>query len=115
MKNSRNIPLSDEVKNELLYWRFLDTWSGFVPWRCEKHKQIVLASDASLFKYGAAILSGDMRGLSFGDFWESQDSRPIHLKEADAILKVLKSIGNLIENHRVDLYTDSQSVLKFLG
>ena len=66
-------------------------------WRCEKHKQIVLATDASLFKYGAFVLSGDLSNLQFGDYWEENDDRPIHLKEADALIKVfsiLKRVGS---------------------
>ncbi|KAK3107263.1 hypothetical protein FSP39_010584 [Pinctada imbricata] len=111
MKNSRNIPMSENLKNEIMYWKFLDEWEGHVSWRRESHKQIVLASDASLFKYGAAILSGDQRGMLFGDFWDDNDKRPIHLKEAEAVLKVLQSLGDKIRNHRVDLYTDNKAVI----
>ena len=111
MKNSKDVKVSDELKNEILYWRFLDKWDGYVSWRNESHKQILLASDASLFKYGAAILSGDKDGMLFGDFWDENDSRPIHLKEAEAVLKVLQSLGDSLKNHRVDLYSDNKAVI----
>ena len=57
------------------------------------------------------ILSGNMENMEFGDFWDSNDKRPIHLKEADAIIKVLQSLSTSIANHRVDLYTDNMSVI----
>lgn len=36
-KNSRDITLYDDLKNELLFWRFIDNWEGFATWRTEKH------------------------------------------------------------------------------
>ena len=59
--------MSDELKNETLYWRFLGKCDGYVSWRNESHKQILLNY---LFKYGAAILSGDKDRMLFGDFWD---------------------------------------------
>ena len=51
-----------------------------------------MAKDASLFKYGVAILSGHDIGTTLSDFWASGDNQPIHLKEADAIFKALSSV-----------------------
>ena len=111
LKNSKDISVTDSLSTEISYWRFLDNWDGCVTWRCEKHKQIVLATDASLFKYGAFVLSGDLSNLQFGDYWEENDDRPIHLKESDALIKVFQSLRGSVQNHRVDLYTDNMSVI----
>uniref|UniRef100_A0A8W8M3B8 Uncharacterized protein n=1 Tax=Magallana gigas TaxID=29159 RepID=A0A8W8M3B8_MAGGI len=46
-----------------------------------------------------------------GDFWETNDSRPIHLKETEAVLQVLKSIEQVIRDSRVDLLEDNVAVL----
>ena len=48
-------------------------------WHKEYHEKIVIATDASGFKYGAAILSGNDEGNNFSDFWEPGDNQPIHV------------------------------------
>ena len=85
--------------------------AGCVPWRPECHKQIIMATDASSFKYGSVVLSGRLRGLNFSDFWANNDTRLIHLKEADAVLQALQSLGSDIFYHRVDLFTDNMALL----
>ena len=49
-------------------------------WRKEYHENIVIATDASGFKDGVAILSGNDEGKNFSDFWDAGDDRPIHVK-----------------------------------
>ena len=71
---------------ELEHWRFLDVWSGCSEWRQEFHKCIELSTDSSGYRYGAMVNSGEGI-LEFGDYWSENDLRPIHIKEADAILK----------------------------
>ncbi|KAJ8318994.1 hypothetical protein KUTeg_004085 [Tegillarca granosa] len=44
---------------------------------------------------------------SFGDYWSADDDRPIHLKKASVVFKVLQSLGSQVYNHRVDVLTDS--------
>ena len=83
-----------------------------MPWRPEHHQQILMVTDASLFKYGSVILSGTSKGLTFSDFWGADDTRPIHLKEAHAVLQALRSMGTDISDHRVDLLTDNMAVLR---
>ncbi|CAG2240571.1 unnamed protein product [Mytilus edulis] len=49
--------------------------------------------------------------LTMGDYWLADDTRPIHEKEAEAILKALQSFrGNLIRLS-VDVLTDSMAVI----
>ena len=109
-KNSRMVKVIDTLREEIQYWRFLDNWSGFAPWRDERHLQISLASDASDYKWGALLWRGDIKE-EFGDFWEKDDDRPIHLKEAGALLNALRSSKEIIENHRVDVFVDNMPLL----
>ncbi|MES9882072.1 MAG: reverse transcriptase domain-containing protein, partial [Sedimenticola sp.] len=111
IKNNRHVAVEADLRQELEYWRFLDTWRGHATWQPEVHKQLLLVTDASSFRYGAAILSGDMLGGTFGDFWTPHDKRPIHLKEADAVVKCLQSLESQIQDTRVDLWTDNMAVV----
>jgi len=44
--------LSGALLQEVQHWRFLENWPGVLPWREEKHVQVLLASDASLYAWG---------------------------------------------------------------
>ncbi|MES9881504.1 MAG: reverse transcriptase domain-containing protein [Sedimenticola sp.] len=109
--NSRDIKVEGKLRAEIEYWRFLDGWTDCVPWRKEFHKQFFLVTDASAYKYGAVVLSGEMKGVEFGDFWQTDDARPIHLKEAAAVLCSLQSLEHQVRNHRVDIWTDNTAVI----
>ena len=111
LKNSRDVKVEGDLRTELEFWRFLDTWQGHAQWRAERHRQIVLATDSSGYKYGAKILSGDHTGEEIGDFWQSGDSRPIHVKEADAVLQCLTAIENEVQDARIDLFCDNTAVV----
>ena len=109
-KNSKDLHIYKELKEELEFWLFLDNWQGVATWRREQHLQIVLATDSSLFKWGACII---LRGKEqeFGDFWEAMDERPIHVKEASALSFALQSVVDQIMDKRVDAYCDNQAVV----
>ncbi len=111
-KNSALIPLGGALREELEHWTFLKDWQEATPWRQEKHLQVCLASDASRYKWGGVVLSGDRCGISMGDYWNAGDERPIHIKEAHALLQTLRSVQDQIINHRVDAYVDNQAVCK---
>ncbi|CAG2255726.1 unnamed protein product [Mytilus edulis] len=89
IKNSRPVALEGRLKTEISHWAFLDKWEGFVPWRKERHLQIKLATDASLYKWGAVVEEQEV----LGDFFVSGDDRPIHVKEAEAVEKTLVSLS----------------------
>lgn len=110
-KNSRRAAISHELRQELEHWRFIDDWLGYAPWRQEKHLQLSLATDASSFRYGISLLSGKEKGLSFGDFWSNTDDRPIHLKEASAVIIALQALEAKIKDRRLDVYVDNTAVL----
>lgn len=45
------------------------------------------------------------------DFWPSDDSRPIPLKEASALGNTLLAVRGSLRDHRVDAYADSMAVV----
>ena len=49
--------------------------------------------------------------MSFSDYWSKDDNRPIHEKEAYAILKSLESLGGRLLNSQVDVMTDNMAVI----
>ena len=81
----------------------MDSWEGCVPWKQEKHLQINLATDASSFRWGAVI--GNHQVL--GDFFRDNDTRPIHLKEAEGLYQAINVMSSQMENHRVDAHVDN--------
>ena len=66
--------LSPGLREEIIHWRFLDSWKDCVPWRDEKHLHLSVSSDASGHGWGGVLhLSSSDRVL--GDYWqESQIS-----------------------------------------
>ena len=38
---------SQDLRKELIHWKFLDSWEGFLPWRDECHLHLSIFSDAS--------------------------------------------------------------------
>jgi len=71
---------------------------------------IEMSTDESGYKYGASVMLGaDI--VILGDYWEESESRPIHEKEADAVLKSLQSLGSVLLDSRVDVWTDNMAVV----
>ncbi|CAC5395301.1 unnamed protein product [Mytilus coruscus] len=110
IKNSRKIKVLGPLRDELMHWRFLDTWTGYSKWRPEFHKVIELSTDSSGFRYGASVKL-EASTMVLGDYWDTNDCRPIHEKEADAVLKSLQSLGSSLQDSRVDLFTDNMAVI----
>lgn len=48
----------------------------------------------------------------FGDYWNSWDSRPIQVKEAQAVVNVLPALKNTISHYRVDVFCDNIADVK---
>ncbi|CAC5396544.1 unnamed protein product [Mytilus coruscus] len=49
IKNSRDVNISGDLKREIEHWNFLDNWKGVTPSRLKLHKQLTIATDASLY------------------------------------------------------------------
>jgi hypothetical protein len=111
VKCSRLVQIDRFLREELEHWIFLDNWHGFSSWRKERHLQLVLASDASHYKWGASVTVEKGKSVNMGDFWEAGDKRAIHVKERDALLRVLKAVENKIKDHRVDAYVDYKALI----
>ncbi|KAJ8317151.1 hypothetical protein KUTeg_005055 [Tegillarca granosa] len=109
-KNSRKVKVSGALRDELEYWKFIDSWSGCSKWRPEFHNRVELTTDSSGFRYGTLVGTGKDR-IVLGDYWLYNDDWPIHEKEADAILKSLMSLGQSLLNSRVDVCTDNMAVI----
>ena len=46
---------SEDLKAELSHWKFLDSWTGIMPWKNEKHLIVRLSSDASNSGWGGVL------------------------------------------------------------
>lgn len=77
---------------------------GFCSLRQEKHLQVKIATDASLYKWEATE-------LVLGNVFDSRDNRPNNVKEAESIT-TLVSISDNFLNHRVDVFVDNQAVIE---
>lgn len=106
-RNNRLIPVAGPLREEIAHWAFLDSFDDWIPWRDERHITFSLATDASKFAWGAVF--GEE---SFQDYWPATDHRPIHLKEADALLRALEAQSAKIKNHRVKVLVDNMAVVQ---
>ena len=108
LKSPRAIPISHELREELEHWRFLDSWSGFLPWKDEKHFQLNAFSDASGSGWGGVLCLPGQPRQEFHGHWDlTEIDLPIVVKEALALLFVLQRVAHLISNARVDCFVDS--------
>lgn len=101
------IAVKGDLKREVAHWGFLQNFDQWIPWRSERHLVIELATDSSGYAWGACV-----EGSQFGDLWPHGDTRPIHLKEADALLHTIRSVGERLRDHRVDAKVDNMAVVK---
>ena len=73
--------ITPALKEEILFWRFLDDWTGHVPWQLEKHVAIEISTDASQSRW-AGVIHRQPTDLVLGDFWEAPLTKEnINLKE----------------------------------
>ena len=113
MKSSKPLGISDDLKDELKEWRFLDTWEGSMPWKTEKHISVKVCSDASNSGWGG-ILTLPPYEMTTRDYWcPDEASLPIAVREAKALYKTLRTFSREISNARVDAYIDNSNLLHF--
>lgn len=105
-KNSKPIAIKGALAEEIRAWQLIDQHPHWLPWRQEKHITITLATDASTFAWGAHV-----EGVELSDLWPTNDKRPIHIKEADALLKTIEAIGQKLRNCRVEAKVDNMAVV----
>ncbi len=102
-RSSRPLPLSVTLRREIEHWLFLKSWSGFLPWRSERHHQFVMYTDASSYRW-AGVLNPSAVPVYASDYWPVD---MIAVKEALALSNALSSFAATIKDSRVDVYVDS--------
>ena len=108
--NQQAVQLKPRVRQELSYWQSPDVWQQHLPWRGEKHSVVEVHSDASKTGWGA-VLRQCGRETVIHDYW--LDATPqINILEACAVEQALHSLAPQIENSRVDVWSDSQVVVR---
>ena len=111
LKSGHSIPMSDSLLEEISTWRFLDTWTGKLEWKREKHLSVQMYTDSSLFKWGGLIHFPE-KTEEISDYWpDEMRSNHIMVLEAKALLNVLSSVKERIKHHRIDALVDSQPLL----
>ena len=76
------------LSEEITFSRFLDIWTGHVPWRMEKHVAVTISTDASQSSW-AGVIRRQPTDFVLGDFWEGHvASEGFNVKEFWAVAKV---------------------------
>ena len=93
-KNKRPIRISGPLREEIMSWRFLDSWQGHMKWFDERHYTIHVASDSSSFRRGGVLLRDlTLAPIEVGDFWEpAMLSKSIEIKEIVALFRTLLAL-----------------------
>ncbi|CAC5381177.1 unnamed protein product [Mytilus coruscus] len=82
--------MTKDLKDEIINWRFLDSWTGKLEWKKERHLVVNIYTDASMYKWGGYFKIND-REHKVGDSWAQEMlSLPIMVLEAKAFLNVLR-------------------------
>ena len=111
IRNQSSVIMTDDLKSEIISWRFLDLWTGKLEWKKERHLAVKVFTDSSLFKWGG-YLTIDGKEQKFGDSWPREMTfLPIMVLEAKALLNVLNSIRESIRRCRVDAHVDNQALI----
>ena len=99
--------ISPDLRQELLHWRFLDLWEGFL-----RHIHLTLHSDASFSGWGGCLnLPGQPPLESRGVWDEATRCLPTAVKEAKALFNTLESLLSSTHNARIDAFVDNRSLL----
>lgn len=110
--SNSQIKIKQALREEITHWRFLDTWTGFLPWLDERHVSVVIHSDASDSGWGGTLeRQGHPRREARG-YWEDEYRQlPIAVREAWALLFTIERLLSDVTNTRVDGFVDSKAVL----
>ena len=106
--------MTEALMEELKDWKFLDSWDGFLPWKCEKHFTLKIISDASNFGWGG-IFCVPSAPMQIRDYWTQEDleGKAMAVKEAKALFKILSTFSEVLFNTRVDRHVDNSNLLHF--
>ena len=102
------IRVEGELKEELVYWQFLDTWDQPFPWLSDRHNVLTISTDSSDYKWGACYQENGKQ-TQIGDYWDgSQTNLPIMIKETLALKNALLCLGTKLEGQRVHAHVDNK-------
>lgn len=94
-----------DLRQEILHWRFLDSWTGCVPWRTKEHKVVQLCASDALQSRWDTTLSVPGGGGHFSDDLGNKD---IAVKEVFALLSALQAFSPHLNNTQVDVLVDNK-------
>ena len=113
ISTGRAVPLKGDLLDEISSWRFLDTWSGFLPWRLERHFRVCLCSDASNSGWGGVVYLADDHPTTVRGPWGNHErSAPIVVRETLALVYTLNAVADKLVNARLDCYVDSMTLIQ---
>ncbi|KAI8506417.1 Cadherin-like and PC-esterase [Branchiostoma belcheri] len=111
-KQGKKVRIEGGVKQELEYWKFLDTWQGHMPWKPERHEVVNLTTDASGYKWAGVVESQEGQ-IECGDYWtEKETEEHISIKETEALTRTLLSVQDSVKDKRVDARVDNQNLIR---
>ena len=106
------VPLTGHLLAEISSWRFLDSWSGFLPWRQERHFRLQLCSDASNSGWGGVIyFPNESPTTVHGPWCNHERSATIAVRETLALVKTLSVTAHRLLNARIDCFVDSMTLV----
>lgn len=107
------LEVKGKLRKEIAYWRFLDTWSGHLPWLDERHLVIKFHVDASNTGWGGIVFPLEGATITLRDYWQpTQSQKPIVIKEALALLYTITAAASHLSNCRIDAHSDSLSLVQ---
>ncbi|CAC5361180.1 unnamed protein product [Mytilus coruscus] len=111
IRKQTSIPMTKDLKDEIINWRFLDSWTGKLEWKKERHLVVNIYTDASMYKWGGYLKINDREHKSHDSWAQEMLSLPIMVLEAKALLNVFRSIREDIKGSRVDANVDNQALI----
>ncbi|CAG2239784.1 unnamed protein product [Mytilus edulis] len=91
---SRPVRYLDPLKEEIEYWKILDKWEGSQNGDQNFIIRLTWLQTLQVIDMGHFVNLGDNH-LTMGDYWLADDTRPIHEKEAEAILEGIAIFGKI--------------------
>lgn len=110
LRSSRPVPISGALREEIQHWLFLESWTGYLPWRQELHDEIKLCSDASSFA-SACSLGPNACDAIIRDYWPV-DQRDLHINVKETLALVHALAAFPFRDSWVDVCTDRQVLIK---
>ncbi len=105
------VPCYEALKEEIEAWQFVQSLDKGLAWRQERHLQVEVATDASLYGW-AGVLLGQARNQEVRDYWEKGDDRPIHLKETAAVIATVEALAGEFSGKRVHVHSDNMPLVQ---